>query len=96
MEGEDQTTQILRTVYSTSLLCPLAALLSRTPLPATDLVTRQALLEIASGSQIDAELLTRALLASGCLQPVPGASGVFQVDGTAIAIDTVLTVTLQQ
>lgn len=83
MAREASDVKLLQTLYSSSVLCPLAALLARTPLPSTGSITRQNLLEIVGGSATDAELFIRALLASGCLQPVSGATDAFKVDEAA-------------
>lgn len=75
--------RFLQTLYSSSILCPLTALIARTSLLSMATITRHTLLEIADGSATDAELLLRALLASGCVRPSPGAPDAFNVDDAA-------------
>ena len=77
MDGEASDAKLLQTLYSSCLLCSLGAFFTRSPFPATSSVTRQTLLTLASGIEADAELLERALLASGCMQPLSGAAEAF-------------------
>lgn len=80
MDGDSRNDHLLRTVYSTSLICPIITLLGGNPWPSTGTLNWQSLLEIAGGSHTDAELLKRALFTSRCLQPVSGDTDSYHVD----------------
>ena len=85
MDDDRRNDTLLRAVYSASLICPLSALLRGTPWASIGVLNWQNLLEMAGSCQTDAELLERALVASGCLQSVVSVTDSYQVDGACAA-----------